>query len=173
MVVLGGGGGPFPLGKATALAVATDRLYVGTGDSASIDVYAFDGRRLSGITLNVPSRRPTRRNQEQAVEDIVRNVGSAARIVRQRLLELPMPRTLPPYGSLFVDSEDVLWVVLSAPGDAVTTVRALNKDGHLLGEVSLPVPLTVTDIGQDYILGVYQDPIGEVHVAMYRLRRGR
>jgi len=173
IVVFGGGAGPRPLGKSTVFAVGSDRIYIGTADSASINVFTFDGRRLPPIALEVSSRLPSQKNYEQAVEEIVSSVRGPARgAVRTTLLNLPKPGTLPPYRSLLVDSDDLLWVVLSAAGDSSTRLRVLDKAGRRIGEVLLPVPLYVTDIGRDYILGTYTDLDGLTHVAMYRLRRG-
>ena len=173
LVQLGGGAGPRPLGKATVLAVGTDRVYIGTSDSASIDVFGLDGRRLPSIAVDVPTRRPSKLNYEQAVEAAISAVPPAlSPAIRQWLLRLPIPDSMPPYGALQVDADDVVWVVLSAPGDAQTLVRALDQQGRSIAQVEVPRFIRITEIGRDYILGVYPDGAGQPHLAMYRLQRG-
>ncbi len=95
---------------------------------------------------------------------------------RQRMKELelegPMPATVPPYTALFTDRAGTLWVSLYLPRDVETRLLALADDGRLLGDVRIPTGLTVFDIADDYILGTYEDRVGEPHVTLYRLRRG-
>jgi len=162
-----------PLGKVSRIAMADDRVYVGTADSAFVDVYSLDGKRLPTIRVGTPVRAPTQRNYEKAIDASVvglldRNTRDAA---RRYMLKIPMPERMPPYTALFADPRGTLWVVTSAPGDSATTLRAITPDNRILGDVHLPAGLRVLEVGQDYILGTYEDEDGEPHVAMYRLRR--
>jgi hypothetical protein len=164
---------PRPLGRASSVAVATDRVYVGTGDSAWIDVYGLDGGRLPSLRVNTTRRAPTRSQYEHAADEAVAFVTNldARRGVRASFLRIPMPEELPPYSALLIDPEQLLWVVLSTPGDSETRLQALRSDGKVAANVRVPAGITVFEIGTDYILGGYEDGDGEPHVALYRLRR--
>ncbi|HEX7049353.1 MAG TPA: hypothetical protein VF188_03990 [Longimicrobiales bacterium] len=162
-----------PLGRVTQLAMTDDRVYVGTADSASVDVYGLDGRRLTTLAVGIPARAPTRPDYERAIDVMVRPFPGRGdqQSMRRMLLEIPMPELMPPYFGLFGDPAGTLWVVTSGPAEP-TMLRAIAPDGRILGDVRLPVALEVFEVGRDYILGAYQDESGEQHVAMYRLRRG-
>lgn len=167
-----------PLGRVTRLAMSDDRVYVGTADSAFVDVYGFDGRRLPSLDVGIVARAPTRRDFDRAIDAMVRPfTGRDARAdMRSMLADVPMPEVMPPYSGLFVDPAGTLWVATAAPADGATAdgaprLRAIAPDGRILGDVRLPVELDVFEVGADYILGAYEDEVGEQHVAMYRLHR--
>lgn len=175
LVVLGGGGMEHPLGRRTTFALGGDRLYVGTADSAAVDVYALDGRKVGTIALRTTPRAPTAAQYARAIEIATQPVPGGARDRVQQMLrqQLPMPAALPPYSAVHTDVAGTLWVTLSAPGDPTTHLRALAPDGRMLGEVHVPVALRLFEIGTDYVLGEHEDEGGETHLVMYRLRKGR
>jgi len=173
IVVMGGGGGPRPLGKQTSLAVIRDRVYVGTADSAFVDVLSLDGRRLAGVPLSINRRRPSDRNYLSAVDEMLITVPAQVRsMVKERLLSIPMPEQLPPYKTIIADSENLLWLLLSFPGDSETRLQAVNEDGKIIADLRIPLELTVFEIGSDYLLGSYEDSSSEPHVALFFMRRG-
>jgi hypothetical protein len=173
MVIIGGGAGPRPLGKQTSLAVGSGRIYIGTGDSASVLVSSTDGHVIGAIRVKVASAKATRDDYVRAVDRLVENVPAPVRsAVRGRYLELPLPDYLPPYFAILADPEGALWVVTSPPG-AATRLQAYDAAGRLLADVQLSLPLTVMDIGHDFILGAYEDSSGEPHLVSFRLQRAR
>lgn len=172
MVVLGGGGGPRPLGKSTSFVVTNDRVYVGTGDSASIDMLDLSGRRLGSIALPVSWERPSAASYAEAVDEIVSNIRSGTRdVVKQLMLKLPMPERTPPYRRLLADPGGLLWLTTSPPGGESTELLAVDPNGSARIRLTIPVPMKVTDVGSDYVLGVHSDADDEPHVLLYRLRR--
>lgn len=164
-----------PLGRVTRFAVTDDRLYVGTAESDSVDVYALDGRRLHAVSVGVPSRRPTRRNYERAIDGMVGLITDKdfRERQKQKMLEIPMPEHLPAYSGILTDQAGTLWVVTSALGDSDTRLRAIGDAGDVLGEVRIPAEVRALEVGNDYILGIREDVGGEQHVVLYRMRRGR
>ncbi|MGH8570039.1 MAG: hypothetical protein ACREXU_19035, partial [Gammaproteobacteria bacterium] len=163
-----------PLGRLARIAMANDRLYVGTAESAFVDVYRLDGRRLGSLGISVEARSASRGNYERAIDRMLVGWSPNDRDrVRNYLLSIPMPARLPPYSDLFANPEGELWAVISAPGDSVTRLRAIAPDGRILGDVQLPPETEVFEVGRDYILGAYSTEEGQQRVAMYRLRRGR
>lgn len=172
LVVLQGGAGPRPLGAVTLLAVGPGLLYVNTGDSDRIDSYSLDGQFAGMLSAGLKGRPASLRNYGAAVDALVTSVrGPIATVLRQRLLDLPMPATLPPYAGLHVDPDGVLWAVLSWPGDPGTRLRALSGGAAAGTELELAAAVRVTEVGRDYLVGVREDDAGVPHVVLYRLSR--
>jgi hypothetical protein len=165
-----------PLGRMTKLALAGERIYVGTADSAFVDVYSTAGQKLGVVAVGEnKSRRPSERNFERAINAMVMELPGreSQERAREMLLKIPPPEQMPSYSAIFTDPAGTLWVNLSAPGDGETRLRAVGADGAQLGEVVLPLDLVVFEVGEDYVLGRWEDEeSGEVHVRMYRFRRG-
>jgi hypothetical protein len=161
------------LGKLTQLAVSDSHLFVGTADSAWIDVYSLEGRWSRALPLGVERRSPTRANHERAVERIVSVVSNPARREQGRQLyaEMAMPNTVPPHREMAVDPQGLLWVVVSPLGDPQTRILALDPEAGVPWEVSVPEDLTLFEVGNDYILGSFEDASGFQHVVAYRLHR--
>jgi hypothetical protein len=65
----------------------------------------------------------------------------------------------------------MLWTELSAPDDSVVHLRATDSLGTAIGDVTLPFPLTIFEIGDDYILGRRDNEMGEQRVVVYRMGR--
>lgn len=159
-----------PLGRLTDIAASDDRIYVGTADSAFVDVYDLTGRRLNPLPVGVGVRKASKTNYEHAIDGLVgpmptREMRESG---RQQMLRIPAPEYLPVYSTVHTDPSGTLWVNVSAPGDPTTVLRAISSDGRLLGEVSVPKGLRVFEVGADYVLGRYHDSDGEQHVTAYR-----
>lgn len=172
MAIIGGGAGPRPLGKYTHLAMSRAALYVATGDSAKILVFAPNGASLGAIGTDVVRTAPTAPQINRAVESAVAFGSKAIRDrLRPAMRALAPPAQLPPFSGILVDARDVLWVVLTFPGEGTTRLRALSTRGSTLAEVRVPADLTVFEIGRNYILGLHETADGEQFVRQYELRR--
>lgn len=44
-----------------------------------------------------------------------------------------------------------------------------DPEGRWLGGIAMPVGLEVTEIGEDYILGIWKDDLDVAYVRMYEL----
>jgi hypothetical protein len=166
------GGGFRPLGRATSLAMLDDRVFIGTADSAAVEVFGLDGRRLTTVSLAIPPRRATRGHLERAIDEMLPLFPGPIRAgIRQRMLALPLPERLPAYSAVLVDPHATLWVVASVPGDPDTRLLAVNPAGRQAADLRLPVRIRVFEVGPDYILAGYEDSNDEPHVAVFRLRR--
>ncbi|MGH7696508.1 MAG: hypothetical protein ACRENH_16090, partial [Gemmatimonadaceae bacterium] len=173
MAIVGGGAGPRPLGKYTHLAMSRSALYVATGDSATILVFAATGSSLGAIRTDVARVAPTARQLDRAVETAIAFGPKPLRDrLRPAMRALDPPAQLPPFSGILVDALDVLWVVLTFPGEGTTRLRALDARGSTVAEVSLPTDLMVLEIGRNYILGLHETADGEQFIRQYELRRG-
>lgn len=166
------GGGFRPLGRTTSVALAGDRVYIGTADSAFVDVYAPDGKLVSAIPLGLTPRKASRQHLEGAIGDqLPMYPGQMRASLREAMLALPLPEYLPAYSALLTDPDGILWAVASAPGDTETQLVAVDANGKRVGDVRVPLQLAVFEVGRDYILGRYEDQQDEPHLALFRLRR--
>lgn len=171
-VALGrGGGGPRPLGIAAYIVVLGDRTIVGLSDSARVSVLDPAGKK-SSVRLPVQSRAPTRDEFDAAVASIGQMVPAPLKqgIVDQLSKTTP-PALAPTFFGLFSDPVGLLWVQTSPAGAKQATLLAVQPDGRVVARVQLPVPLVVSEIGRDFILGTYSDDSDELHVVVLRLNR--
>jgi outer membrane protein assembly factor BamB len=165
-----------PLATITRIALGDDRLYVGTGDSAYVDAYDLRGQRVATFRVGGTLRAPTTKNYERAIDISLATLPGTPKgkeIIRQKMLAIPMPEHLPSYTDLFVDPAGSLWVVTSVPGDGRIVLRAFAPSGQSLGEIHLPIEMRIFEVGSDHLLGAYEAPDGQEHVALYHLRRNR
>jgi hypothetical protein len=161
-----------PLGVLTHISGGGHRFYLGTGDSAYVDVYDSVGRQTATIEVADPRRPTTQAEYEHAIDARLASMpaGNVDR-VREMMLSVPMPAMLPAYQDLFADPVGAVWVVTSVLGDSITVLRGTTSDGRALGTLTFPDWFSTFEVGADYILGVAQTPDGEQLVRAYRLRR--
>jgi len=89
------------------------------------------------------------------------------------LKEVPFPDVLPTFDGLLVDRTGHLWVEQYQPfWKESHTWSILSPDGEWLGDMETPSALRITEIGADYILGVWKDEMDVEFVRMYALDRG-
>lgn len=164
---------PRPGGPGASVAVGTDRVFVCPTEASAVAVYSLTGAGNRSLPLRVPPRAPSRRFLERVADAGMMSMppGPMRDTLRQRLLRIPAPAQLPPCSKILTDPGDNLWVVLSFPGDSVTTLRVFSRDDRLLGDVSIPAALEVLEIGSNYLLASGETAEGEPWVRMYNVRR--
>ncbi len=158
-----------PLGKITSMALTPDRIYVGTKDSAFVDVYSLEGRLLGTIAVGNSMRAPTPEHYERAIDIQVMDLGSISdrEALKELMLGWPMPEFLPPYAALMTDPDGLLWIQISLPGDAETWLRAIDSEGGVVTDVHIPFFMAVFEVGREDVLGTYEDEDGEPVVVVY------
>jgi hypothetical protein len=168
------GTAPHPLGKSTVTAIGRTRAYIGTADSFSILVFDLNGHRIG--TLNTPRTNlkttPADISRFWSIDTVGKSDGYRQSELR-RFAEVKFPATVPAYAALLVDRDDDLWVQnYPRPTDRMSHWVVFNQAGSLLATIDLPLNLTVTEIGRDYILGIALEPPDDVnHVQEFRLHR--
>ena len=163
-----------PFGKYAMAAVAPSRMYFGSGDSWEIQGYGLDGqldrlirmdRDLLPVTGDLVAAH-IRAEESEAVDE------AQAREIRQGIEEMPIPDVLPAFASLHSDRVDHLWVERSrGPEDPLPTFDIFSPEGALVGLASLPADLSVLEIGDDYLLGLFRDELEVEYLRLYLLRR--
>lgn len=172
LVAGAGAEGIRPLGRWTTFALGHDRIYLGTAEAASVEVFDFAGKRQRAVSIPVSPRAPTKAMQEAAINDLALMVPKRFRdVAKQQMANVPLPERLPPYRTVLVDPSGLLWVVVTESGDPETRLLAFDRNGRHVAEAIVPDGMRVFEVGRDYILGAREDKDGEQHVQVWRLRR--
>jgi hypothetical protein len=163
-----------PLGRTTVRALTTERAYIGTADAYEIQVWSLDGtlrqrwRRATG-DLSVGQDAIDALLAEESSDSLL---GQQLRFLRRRFTDPPIPEALPAYSRFVVDATDHLWVEhYRVLGRGPHRWSIFAPDGVWLGELEVPETFDITDIGEDYVLGVYRDELDEQSIRMYDLIR--
>jgi hypothetical protein len=146
-------------------------FYHAPGDRYEIVHYSTTGVRLRLIRLARPAR---------PVDDAVRRAYDAevaarfaARPIHPELktaIDNPtFLETLPAHGRILASRNGWLWVqVYSLISDTPTEWDVFDPRGHYRGAVELPARFSPTDIGTDYVLGMWRDTLNVEHVQLWR-----
>jgi hypothetical protein len=162
---------PRPLSPMTYLTTVGDRVVIGVSDSARVWMIAPSGARTT-LALPFAARAPTADEFKNAVTSVVEMAPVTLRpTIEPQLSKAPVPETLPPFFGLFGDPTGALWVQQSVPGSPRTAFIVLDATGKIIARPTILLPLSIYEIGRDYILGSYTDANDEVHLAVLSLRR--
>lgn len=163
-----------PFGKRPAVAVTSNRLYLGSGDSYEILAYTPDGALERIIRLD---QEPVVLSQNLIDRYIEGEVAEAedmdeAREIRSAYNDIPFPETIASYQSFRTDPLECLWVEEGQlPGDNVPVWSIFDAEGVLQARVSLPEGVDLLEAGVDYILGLVRGEFDVEYVQMFRLER--
>ncbi len=161
-----------PFGRVGQTIAAGDFLYHGSGDTYEIQVFSKDGALQRIIRRPMPNSPVTEGDKELFRDDWLEDGGDWA---RRRVHELEYPETKPAYGGVKVDALGNVWV-------AEYTIRSKDRggnwtvfdtDGQMLGIVEVPRGGGITDIGDDYLIGVWRTELDVEQVRLYRLFKNR
>ena len=154
-------------------AVSGDRIAIGNGDEYAVSVFDPSGalaavyRRVipreklpeAWITTLIDSSVGMQRPQDQPA-------------VRRTLEDMPRREYVPAYTSLLFDQLGWLWVARTiGPSDATRPWDVFDPTGRFQGTLTLPAAVRVTQIDQEYILGVRADANQVEYVVLYELAR--
>ncbi len=168
--------------------IADDRMFVGTSDRYEIRVYREDGV-LEAIVRRYHVPQPVTDGDRQRLVQAWRDIwydrldNAEIQYVLRTLEQSPLPDAFPAFDpqvlddrgrrigeSLLVDSDGNLWVAeYRPPGDHLPRWSVFDADGEWLGEFTLPERFTLTDVGSDYLIGVWMDELGVESVRLYDL----
>ena len=162
-----------PFGRRASTNVSGNRLYYASSETYDIQVFDSAGRLERIIRRPVPNRPVTSRDIEAFKAEFVE--GSAPGSWHRRIVDaLEFPETTPAYGTVVVDALGNVWVAEYSGGGRVDRTgrwTVFNPDGRMLGVVEVPRGGRLTDIGEDYLMGVWLTDLDVPQVRMYRLFR--
>ena len=162
-----------PFTPSTVLAVAGSKVIVGTSTSYQISQFTPDGVLIRLIRKR-HSRLPVEPSDVDSFLDSLRaqyaTGGPEAKIHVKMNEETPPADSMPAFDDLIVDREGNLWVSASRHhGDPSVQWDVFDTEGIWLGVVPGPDGFRVTDIGSDYLLGLWKDDLEVEHALLYEL----
>ena len=174
-----------PFGRESDVAAGGHHFYVLTStDDAGVRVYDTSGTLIRIVRVDIP-RFPVDEAIVEAWADswIARYAGGSTELEkwwRHGFREAPPPDDLPVFRSLEVDTDgNVCAERYPLTMDEETTYWCFSPDGHFLRSIRLPYRLLrkgphphfdpQLQIGQDFVLGVWQDDNDVQYVRMYAL----
>jgi hypothetical protein len=164
-----------------------DRFYYGYPDRYEIRVFRKSGE-LDGIIRSAADRIPITPASLEAYKAYIlhQDPAQSPERVEDRFGAQPIPEHMPAFRDFLIDASGHLWVrefsgvepifhefsrIPFPFPDAPTPWAIFDEGGVYIGTLRLPSRLSVTDIGADYVLGVFTDELGVQTVRMYTLHR--
>jgi hypothetical protein len=151
-----------------------NRIFLGLGRKPELEVWDPLGEQVGLLRWGAEGRIVGDREVEEYRREWLLSVGDAdeKRFWEGWLSEVPFPEALPIFHGLLVDRTGHLWVEDYKPfWDDSHTWTILSPGGAWLGNMETPAAMRVTEIGPDYVLGVWRDELGIEYVKQYRLNR--
>lgn len=165
--------GTNPFGSLPAFAVGDSSFYYGSAHRYEIRRYAPDGTLQSLIRRTESDRTLSSSSIDAYIENRMTNAPddpSQRREWRAALEAARFPDRIPAYRRIQVDRVQDLWVqAYSLPGDPAAAWSVFGPDGAWLTDVTTPIDFTIYEIGDDYVLGLWQDADDVEYVLMYEL----
>lgn len=162
-------------GKSPRAMARGDRLVLGTRDRYEVSVFEPSGRLVRIVRVQIPPVAVTDAHLEGLLEEWLARLPSPdmAPAVRTGFRDTPHAEFMPAFEALILDAEGCLWLEdVHLPGDRLRTWTVFDEEGVPLTRLSLPFENRVLDIGEDYVLAVFEDDLGVEYVRSYPLDRG-
>jgi len=160
--------------------VQGDKYYRGFANEYRIDVHDQQGNLRRSIRR---AWTPPPVTEDDLAALHAASLTDRERGLAERFMKEAVPaKTHPAYTGFLVDPGDNLWVQNTRPEDGLrienvwsvgppSTWSVFDPNGEWLGDVTLPVGMRVTDIGSDYILGVWRNEDNVEDVRSYPIRK--
>lgn len=153
-----------PLRPMPAAGASGDRITVGATDTCEIREFGPDGT-ATRLVRRAVSPQPSRMSIFARWPISFRSWHPRSRRSRVQARCRPFPRCC-------WTARTNLWVQdYPSPGAATVPWTVFDPRGVMLGQVALPAGFRATDIGADYVLGVWTDELGVERVRVYSLRK--
>ncbi len=171
------GGYPFPFAREAVWTVHDAHLYYSSNDAFEVAIYDGEGTLVRLIRSLTPLAAVTEADIADA-RQAFEGSPFLSRLFPDPFSTAPIPATKPPIAEIRMDANGSVWVRHTWPqwtpdsdvNDHLQrrwTVFAAR--GDMLGEVVTPPRFRVTDIGGDYVLGVWRDEMDVERIREYRL----
>jgi hypothetical protein len=168
-------------GRNAYAALRGDEFVAGESGRFEVARHAGDGSIRRIIRVLAEPRVVTSAELAAARERALEARREAARRFAQQLgrpveedrSELPTRDTHPFFDRIELDATGHLWVrEPSDDEDAARRWQVFDPEGRWLGAVNTPAGLRVTEIGDDYVIGVHRDEYEVEYVRVYGILRG-
>ena len=161
-----------PFGRTTVLEVHGTQFCFGSSDTYEIRCFQQDGTLTRVVRRAVSNRTVTADDLESLKQQELADADdeNSRRATERRFEEMPVAGTMPAYDGLAIDAAGNLWVREYAFIDGLERRwTVFDTSGRMLGDVTFPANFGVTQIGEDFVLGVWRDDLEVEHVRLYEL----
>lgn len=158
-----------PLGLSSSFAVSDSLIFAGDQVRYEVGMYRPDGTLVRSIRRTGGRQKVTDAMLERLKENALANARDRDKALAD-WEQLPKPSELPAFGEISLDADGNLWVSRPTVLSSDTTIAdVFDPDGRWLGPVTLPPSFRPSEIGHDYMLGVWKDEVGLAHVRRYSI----
>ena len=159
-----------PYGRRPIAVASSEYWYFGSTDSYEIEGYGHSGSLERIIRRDVANRPVT----QALIDEHQRRLRESGNPEISRMWrDITLPETMPAHGRMLADAVDNLWVQEYRINDEPERWAVFDSTGRLLGIVEMPAPGRVTEIGSDYVLGIWTDDMDVEQVRLYELVKRR
>jgi hypothetical protein len=162
---------PLIFSPTTVLRPRGDAVVVGTNDDYELRIVDLQGRVQRIIRRARPAIPVSQADIDSAqsrTREAMERANMPAELMEQQL-DRPAADSLPAYGTIHVDRSGNLWIQEYALSWKAPAWSVFDSDGRYLGDIALPVEFRVTDIGEDYVLGIMTDEMDVERVLLFGL----
>jgi hypothetical protein len=154
-------------------AVAKQGIFLGRTDSPSVHIYDFDGELVRTITLGGTARRLSAGDVRNYGNWLAKHARTPAdRSMSKRLSQLmPLPDKAPYLGRVTISSRGEIWSQENNPGRGASSTRVFGADGQWLALATLPQDFRITQVGENWMLGIYRGEDDINIVQLYAFKR--
>lgn len=163
-----------PFGKVPQAAVTGNRFFYGSQDTYEIQVRSQGGTLTRLIRREMPLQPVTDAHVAAVMEEMIDEADDSeqTREFRRMFREAPIPEFHPAFGYVYADALGCLWVEeYRLPGEEARVTTIFDRDGRMVGSVTLPTRFQAYEIGEDYLLGRWVDELGVERIRVYGLTR--
>lgn len=145
----------------------TSSWFYGSGDSYEFQEWGRGGELLKLIRL-ARERRGMPEEIRTARDERLREMNPQAAALWRRV---PLPDSLPTHEDLLVDGEGNLWVLGYVVREQEPYWSVIDTTGRWLGNLTPPAGFRISEIGADYVTGIWADTLGVQQVRVYGLEK--
>ncbi|MCJ7630376.1 MAG: hypothetical protein MUO50_18535 [Longimicrobiales bacterium] len=167
------GSGPHPFGRATVVALGSDKVYIGDGEGYEIEVYDLSGSPLPPLRWAGPSLRYDHDLVEQLGARAVAEAPERSRPqLRRWYAEMPKLDQLPGYDRILVSDTDEVWVrQFARPGAVGEEWVIFGADHELVGRLAMPPRSTLWEVRGGRVVYSVKDELDVPIVRVSRIER--
>ena len=173
--VRGGGTWSRPFDHSNAIAVRDDGFVLGSSARYEIAYYGPDARLERLARRAVEASGVSRSQYDAAVDSIIARFANPEARARSRRVYGAAPPTTsrPVFTNILATPGGGVWVHnFDDPPNRSRNVSVFDADGRWAGDATLPAGLLPLQVGNDFVLGTWQDDDDVTHVRVHRLQTG-
>ena len=163
-----------PFGRMTSFAASGDELFIFDNTTYEFQVYSASSGKLRTVVRR--EHQDLRITSDEIAEDRERfavafGKDPKVRATRRRAIaKVEYPETMPAYGAVLLVRSGRVWIEdYRRPGDNAPNWTVFERDGMIVARASTPKGLKLTDVSEDYLIGIAKDSLDVETVELYSL----